>query len=124
MGFSLVTQTGKMSIISPTPPPPTSSMFTHEKSTMYFNPFTPEWPMQNHIPSTTCDVISFKGEGLHCHLTCTTEVKRSLKLHQNEHNSAKDAREKGKKKLCNVNPKILMKILINYPLLRKIVLSD
>ena len=78
-GFSKVSQTGKMSIIPQQPPPPTSSMFTHKKSTMYFNPFTSEWPMQNQIPSTTCDVISFKGEGLHFLLTwgCLHEKTRT-----------------------------------------------
>ena len=43
-------------------------------------------------------------------------VKRSFKPYQNEHNSVKDTREKGKKKkTCNIDLKISMKILFHYP---------
>ena len=41
-------------------------------------------------------------------------VKRSFKLHQNVHNSVKEARERGKK-LCNIDPKISMTIVFHYP---------
>ena len=39
---------------------------------------------------------------------------RSFKPHQNEHDSVKEAREKGKKKTCNDDPKIPMKIVLHY----------
>ena len=41
-------------------------------------------------------------------------VERSFKPYQNEHNSVKDTREKGKKSR-NIDPKIAMKILFHYP---------
>ena len=36
----------------------------------HFNPFTPELPVPFHVPSTTCNVISFNGQGQLCLLTC------------------------------------------------------
>ena len=35
-----------------------------------FNPFAPEPPVQIHVLSTLCDVISFNGQGQLCLLTC------------------------------------------------------
>ena len=36
----------------------------------HFNPFTPELPVQIHVPSTACDIIGFNGQGQPCSLTC------------------------------------------------------
>ena len=38
-----------------------------------FNPFAPEPPVQVHILSALCDVISFHGQGQLCLLTCASE---------------------------------------------------
>ena len=62
----------------------------------------------DHVPSTACDVISFNGQSSLC------KVKRSFKPYQNELNSVKDTGEKEKKK-CNIDQKISMKILFQYP---------
>ena len=35
----------------------------------FINPFAPEPPVRIHVPSTTCDVISFNGRGQLCPLT-------------------------------------------------------
>ena len=35
------------------------------------NPFTPELPVRIHVPSTACDVVSFKGQGQLCNLSCS-----------------------------------------------------
>lgn len=46
--------------------------------------FAPELqPVENYVPSTTCDVISFNSQGQHCQLTL--QVKSSLKPNQNGH---------------------------------------
>ena len=71
----------------------------------------PKSPVRLQVLSTACDIISFYGQGQLCPLTCACE---SFKPYQNEHNSDKDTREKGKKP-CNIDLKISMKILFQYP---------
>ena len=44
-----------------------------------FNPFAPEPPVQIHVLSTLCDVISFNGQGQLCLLTCAEW--RDLSIH-------------------------------------------
>ena len=82
----------------------------------FINPFAPEPPITAHAgprASTACDIISFNGHGqLVTANWCG--VKRSFKPYQNEHNSVKDTRERGKK-LCNIDLNIFMKILLDYP---------
>ena len=55
--------------------------------------------MRIHIPSTACDVISFNISSNLC------RRKRSFNPYQNEHNSVKEAQEKGKT-LSNVGRKM------------------
>ena len=69
--------------------------------------------MRIHVPSITCDIISFTGQRQLCPLACA-EWRHLSNPYQNEHNSVKDTGEKGKK-TCNIDLKIAMKILFHYP---------
>ena len=79
------------------------------------NPFTPEPPMQIHVPSTPCDVMSFNSHARTTLLANLCRVKRSFKPYQNEHDLVQDSGEKGKKPCtCNIDLKISMKSLFHY----------
>ena len=84
--------------------------------TFYINDLLTHLPLSRPCWSTcftACDIISFNGHGqLVTANWCG--VKRSFKPYQNEHNSVKDTRERGKK-LCNIDLNISMKILLDYP---------
>ena len=45
-----------------------NNLFLKILGSKWFNPFTPEPPVQIHVPSTTCGVISFNGQGQLCPL--------------------------------------------------------
>lgn len=76
-----------------------------------FDLFAPKQPVLIHVPCTACDNISFNDLKVKlCHLTCTRE--KGLKPCKNEHDSAKDAIEKGKNP-CKFDPQILTKLLFH-----------
>ena len=62
--------------------------------------------MKIHVPSTPCDVTSFKSHARTTLFANLCRVKRSFKPYQNEHDSVQESGEKGKKP-CNIDLKIL-----------------
>ena len=67
------------------------------------NPFTAEPPMQIHVPSTPCDILTFNSHARTTLSANLCRVKRSFKPYQNVHDSVQESGEKGK------NPAILSK---------------
>ena len=64
-------------------------------------------PMQNHVPSNACDVISFYGPRQVCHLTVQGEEIFQTKP-ERAHFSQEGPDKKGKKKTINIDPKTPM----------------
>ena len=64
-------------------------------------------PMQNHVPSNACDVISFYGQRQLCHLTVQGEEIFQTKPEW-AHYSQEGPEKKAKKKTINIDPKTPM----------------
>ena len=62
-------------------------------------------PMQNHVPSNACDVISFYGPRQVCHLTVQGEEIFQTKP-ERAHFSQEGPDKKGKKKQLTLTPKL------------------
>ena len=78
----------------------------------FFTHIAPEPPVRIHASSSTRDVISLNGQG-QLVLPNLWRGKRSFKQYQNKFDSVKEVGEKDKE-LCNVEPKICMKVLFHY----------
>ena len=87
-----------------------------DKKNLTFNPFALEPPVTARADPCPCYHL-WHHQFERSMITSATNlcrVKRSFKPYQNEHNSVKDTGEKGKKKTCNIDLKISMKIMFHY----------